>query len=167
MKLEMPSKIRSDYAPNEERPLGSFLGLMGAYAGAVGLGVAAIRRGGWPVPERVPWRDVALLSVAVHRVSRTIAKDPVTSPFRAPFTRFAGTSGAAELAEEVRGSGARKAIGELVTCPFCLGQWVSTAFVFGMVVNPAVTRLTATVFTTLTAADLLQFAYSHVQQHAE
>jgi Protein of unknown function (DUF1360) len=32
-------------------------------------------------------------------------RNPVTSPLRAPFTRYSGTSGEAELAEEVRGRG--------------------------------------------------------------
>src|SRR6266568_6180594 len=50
---------------------------------------------------------------------RLITKDPVTSPLRAPFTVFEGQEGQAELKEEVRGHGARKAVGELVTCPFC------------------------------------------------
>ena len=38
--------------------------------------------------------------MATHKLSRIIAKDPVTSPLRAPFTTFEGTSGPAELAEE-------------------------------------------------------------------
>ena len=86
-----------------------------------------------------------------------------TSPLRAPFTRFAGTSGEAELAEEVRGSGPRKAIGELVTCPFCLGLWVTTAIAFGLVLAPRPTRLVASILTALTGADFLQFAYDKVQ----
>jgi hypothetical protein len=108
--------------------------------------------------------DVALLSVATHKIARTLAKDPITSPLRAPFTTFQGTSGEAELAEEVRGTGVRHALGELLTCPFCLGQWTATGLVFGLVLAPRATRLFATLFTSLTAADLLQFAYDKVQQ---
>ena len=49
----------------------------------------------------------------------------MTSPLRAPFTRFEGASGHAEVAEEVREHGGVKhAVGELLTCPFCLAQWV-------------------------------------------
>ncbi len=58
--------------------------------------------------RRIQLGDLALLSVATHKISRLLAKDPVTSPLRAPFTRFEGTSGPAELKEDVRGVGARR-----------------------------------------------------------
>ena len=70
----------------------------------------------------------------------------MTSPLRAPFTRFEGPQGNAELAEEVRGSGARKAVGELVTCPFCLGPWVATALTAGLTFAPGVARPAMGVF---------------------
>jgi len=88
----------------------------------------------------------------------------VTSPLRAPFTTFEGTSGEAELAESVRGTGMRKAVGELVTCPFCLGQWVATALAYGFVLAPRTTRWTCSVFTALTVADFLQLAYAAAQE---
>lgn len=155
---------KAHYAHGEERPLGSFVGLMTAYTALVGVssaGVAWSRRG---LPERIGAGDLALLAVATHRLSRTIAKDPVTSPLRAPFTSFAGTSGEAELAEEVRGTGARKAIGELVTCPFCLAQWVGTGFVFSFTVAPRQTRLAASILSVVAAANSLQFAYARLEQ---
>lgn len=154
------------YTQGEERPLGSFAALMGAYGAAVAALSAAVRLSGRPLPERLSGSDLALVTVATHKLARLVAKDPVTSPLRAPFTTFAGTSGEAELAEEVRGTGPRKAIGELVTCPFCLGQWVATGFVFGLVLAPRPTRLAASVFTALTGADVLQLAYAKVQSWA-
>jgi hypothetical protein len=154
----------ADYQAGEDRPLGSFLALMGAYGAVVAVGGLAARRRG--LPQGVGPADLGLVSVATFKLSRLLAKDPVTSPLRAPFTRFAGTSGEAELEEEVRGSGPRKAMGELVTCPFCIGQWVATAFVFGLVFAPRATRLVAATFTTLTAADLLQLAYAAAQERA-
>lgn len=157
-------KEKAAYTGGEERPLGSFAAVMASY-GVVVAGLSAlVAARGRGLPERVGAADLALISVATHKVSRLIAKDPVTSPLRAPFTRFAGTSGEAELAEEVRGTGARKAVGELVTCPFCLAQWVATGFAFGLVLAPRATRLTATVFTVVAAADVLQFAYSGIEQ---
>jgi hypothetical protein len=157
---------KAAYTAGEERPLGSFVSLMGAYAATVAAGAAAVRASGAALPETVGTRDLALISVATFRVARLLAKDPVTSPLRAPFARFAGTSGEAELAEEVRGSGPRKAIGELVTCPFCVGQWVATGFAFGLVLAPRATRLAAASLTAVAAADTLQFAYAKVEQAA-
>src|SRR5205085_6857823 len=101
--------------------------------------------------------DIALLAVATHKLSRLIARDPVTSPLRAPFTRFAGTSGPAELKEDVRGTGPRQAIGELITCPFCVSQWVATTSTFGLLLAPRATRVALSTFTALTGADFLQF----------
>jgi Protein of unknown function (DUF1360) len=163
MKLETPRAAARAYAPQEDRPLASFLGLMAAYGTVVVAGAGALRRRGVRLPDRIELTDVALISVATHKVARLLAKDPITSPLRAPFTRFAGTSGDAELKEEVRGTGPRKAIGELVTCPFCLGQWVATGFVFGLITQPRATRAVASVFTVLAASDFLQHAYAHVQ----
>ncbi len=161
--LERVKEEARVYANGEERPLGSFLALLGAYTSVVGALFGAVRLTGRSLPEAPSWSEVALVAVATHKVSRVLSKSAVTSPLRSPFTRFAGTSGDAELAEEVRGSGPRKAIGELVTCPFCLGLWVATALSFGMVLAPRASRLVAAIFAALTGADFLQFAYDRIQ----
>lgn len=154
------------YRAGEERPLGSYLATMGVYATSVaalaGAGVLAGRR----LPDRVePW-DVALVGVATHKLSRLVAKDTVTAPLRAPFTEFGGPQGDAELHEEVRGHGVRHTIGELVTCPFCLAQWVGTAFAAGMVFAPRQTRLVASTFATVAISDALQNVYAFLQKKA-
>lgn len=97
---------------DEDRPLGSYTVLMGAYGGLVAALAGAVRLSGRPLPERVGAADLALISVATHKLSHPIAKDPVTSPLRAAFTRYAGTAGEAELAEEARGTGPQHAVGE-------------------------------------------------------
>ncbi len=47
----------------------------------------------------MPVQDTALCAVATHKLSRLLARDPVTSPLRAPFTSYQGTAGPAELDE--------------------------------------------------------------------
>lgn len=153
-----------EYAHGHERPLGSFLIIMGAYGAAVTGMAAFLATSRRRLPDRLAWSDLALLAVATHKLSRQIAKDQVTSPLRAPFTRYSGTSAEAELDEEVRGAGMRKALGELVSCPFCLGQWVATTGVFGLIVAPRATRAAASVFAVLTGSDMLQYAYAKLQQ---
>ena len=92
------------YAQGEERPLGGYLLLMAAYgAGVLGLS-GLVRRSGRGLPERIGVADLALIGVATHKCARLLAKDPVTSPLRAPFTTFKSTSGPAELQEEPRGN---------------------------------------------------------------
>lgn len=150
------------YSHGVDRPLGGYVASMSVYgATAAVLGFVVRRRG---VPRSIPWSDVALVSLATHKLARLIAKDSVTSPLRAPFTRFQGAAGEAELNEEVRGQGALKAVGELITCPFCLGQWVATGFVFGLALAPRATRMVATIFTALAVSDFLQVGYTGAVQ---
>ena len=111
------------------------------------------------LPERYTLTDLALAGVATHKVSRTIAKEKVTSWIRAPFVRYREPAGFGELDEQPRGSGLRLATGELLVCPYCLGHWVASAFGVGLVGAPRVTRLIAFVLTAETIADFLQLAY--------
>lgn len=163
MKVESPEQVKRRYSAGDDRPLAAYLGLMSAYGSLVGAGALGLRRRGVRLPERVDLRDLALLAVATHKVARLLSKDPVTSPLRAPFTRYVGQSNDAELDEEVRGTGLRKATGELVTCPFCLGQWVATGFLFGLVAAPRPTRWVASAFAVLAGSDMLQHVYAHLQ----
>jgi len=101
---------------------------------------------------------------ATHKLSRLIARDPVTSPLRAPFTEYRGTAGPAELREDVRGQGARKTIGELVTCPFCTSAWVATGFTAGLIYLPRTTRLAMGTLAALVGADLLQYGHAWLQR---
>ena len=152
-----------EYAHGEDRPLGSYLVLLGTYATLVGGLTSGARLAGKSAPVRPPIRDLAMLAMATFKIARLISKDPVTSPLRAPFTRFVGTSGPAELDEEVRGTGWRHALGELLSCPFCLDQWIATFFVFGLIVMPRLTRLIAGLFSVIAVADVLQHAYLRAQ----
>jgi len=160
-------RTQRHYADGHERPLGGYLGAIGVYMSAVaGASLMARRLGRRPPPAISPW-DVGLMALATTKYSRLLAKDPVTSPLRAPFTRFEGTSAPAELSEEVRGSAGRHAAGELLTCPFCIGQWVATALAAGLVLAPDLTRLVAATGSALFGADVLQHAYAWLQQASE
>ena len=139
---------------------------MAIFNALFGAGLVLLRRRGRMPPERPALADVALVGIASHKLSRLIAKDKVTSPLRAPFTVFEGTSGPAELAEEVRGKGRRKTVGELVSCPFCVGMWVATGFTASYVFAPRATRLATTTLAALAGSDFLQFAHAYAEQHA-
>jgi hypothetical protein len=158
---------QEEYTNGEARPLGADLGAMSVYLGLVSAAAAAIRVSGRELPTRIPLADFALLTIGTFRLARRIAKDPVTSPLRAPFTSYQGASGEAEIAEEVREHGGVKhAVGELLTCPFCLAQWVGTGFVLGYVVAPRATRLAALTMTMVAGSDVLQFVYDAIQNGA-
>jgi hypothetical protein len=155
------------YRAGEDRPLAGYVTLMSIYSAGVGIAAAAARLFRRPLPSGFSVWDSAQLVLATQKVSRLIAKDPVTSPLRAPFTTYSDLSAPGELSEEVRGKGLRHSVGELLTCPMCLAQWVATAFTFGLILAPKLTRLIIGTFATIGGADFLQHAYVRLQQATE
>lgn len=156
------------YRGDNDRPLGGYLVVMAVYGVVVVTAVLAALATGRTLPSRWRVQDLLLLTLGTHKLSRTLTKDAVTSPLRAPFTHYAGTGGPAEVQEEVREhSQLRHSLGELLTCPFCLDMWVATGFAIGLVFAPRFTRLVAGVFSALAGADFLQLAYAMAQQSAE
>jgi hypothetical protein len=87
----------------------------------------------------------------------------VTSTVRAPFTRFEGDAGPGEVSEAARGRGLRRALGELLVCPYCVGLWIATAFAAGFVVAPRPTRWIASVLSATFGSDVLQIAYKKAE----
>jgi uncharacterized protein DUF1360 len=154
-----PGSLVAHYAPGEERPLGSYAILTGAYGSALAGSLVALRARGHELPERFTAADVLLIGIAGHKLSRLIAKDKVTSFLRAPFTRFQESSGHGEVEEQPCGHGVRLAVGELLVCPYCLAQWVATGLALGLVGAPRLTRLLSTIFVVHTVSDFLQVAY--------
>lgn len=152
------------HSPEQERPLGSYGVLMGTFAGATAGFSAWFARSGRELPDRMAPGDLALVTVATHKASRLLAKDRITSAVRAPFTRYQDDAGPSEVSEAARGGGMRRAIGELVVCPYCVGLWVSAAFASGLLVAPRMTRWTAAVLATLFGADVLQIAYAKAEE---
>lgn len=148
---------------HRDQPLPAFAGLIASYAGAVAA-LTAITTARDVMAVRPAAPDLVLYGIATHKLSRVLAKAPVTSPIRAPFTELRGSSGPAELHEHVIGEGWRRAVGELVTCPFCLAQWIGTGFVFGGMLFPRATRAVAATFVVHAASDALQFAYAALER---
>ena len=156
----------SDGYDRPDRPLGGYLAIMAGY-GTLMTAAATLLARSKRMPDGLRAGDAVLLSVATHKLSRTLAKDAVASPLRAPFTRFKGAAGPGEVNEDVRGQGVQKAAGELVSCPFCLDQWVASAFVVGLAVAPRFTRFVAGTFAVRAGADFLHFAYVAAEHAAE
>jgi hypothetical protein len=156
------------YRGDDPRPLSGYLIVLGVYSAIVTVSAVIAAASGRTLPERWRTQDLLTVTFGTHKLSRTLSKDAVTSPLRAPFARYAGTGGPAEVQEETRHSSQlRHSLGELLTCPFCLDMWVATAFVIGLIFAPRLTRLIAGSFTALAGADFLQLAYAMAQRSAE
>lgn len=164
-KSPLPQLEPDAYASPEQRPpLTAYAVTMVIFNALFVAALLLARRKGRPLPERVGAADVLTFGIAGHKLSRLISKDKVTSPLRAPFTELEGEAGPGELNEASRGSGARKAIGELLVCPYCLGLWVVAAFSIGLLFAPRLTRFIASTLAALTISDFLQVAYKAAEE---
>lgn len=153
--------------PGEQRPLAGYLALLATYGTGLAAVAAAVRLSGRSLPDRVRLQDLATMTVATHRISRLLTKDAVTSPLRAPLTRYEEPAGTGEVNETVRYHGGfRHAVGEMVTCPFCAAVWTATGLTAGLLLAPRLTRLVTAAATAATGADFLHLAYEVVKQQA-
>lgn len=152
--------------PGDDRPLGSYLVLISVFGALATAFSVLFRASGRKLPERIAPGDLLLLTMASHKTARLLSKDRVTSPLRAPFTEPEpeGEGGPGEVEETSRGTGLRKAIGELLLCPYCLGMWTSGGFVAGLLTAPRFTRWVAAVFSIFFGSEVLQIAYKRAEQ---
>lgn len=145
-----------EYAPGEHLPLGSYAALSVAFSVLlVGLSRHPRSR---RVVARATLSDAILYALSVHKISRVVARERVTSPLRAPFVRkqapgFGGSS------ERARGRGLRQAIGDLLRCNYCVGPWIATGLLAGYVSSPTATRVVMSVFAATAASDFLHRFY--------
>lgn len=151
------------HSPGQERPLGGYALLMGGFTALGGAFALWLRHADRDLPEQVDARDLALVSIATFKASRIIARDRVTSAVRAPFSRFQDDAGPGEVDEAARGHGMRRALGELLVCPYCLDVWTASALLCGLVAAPRSTRFCASMLTAVSVADALQIAYAKAE----
>lgn len=154
------------YRNGSDLPLAGYLRAMAAYGLLVVGAGTAVTLSGRRLPERVAPYDVVLLGVATHKTARMLTKESVTSPLRAPFTRFEGPAGPNELREDVVAEGHAHAVGELLTCPFCMAQWVATAYTAGLLLAPRATRVVLAAMSARALSDALQLGYAVAERKA-
>jgi hypothetical protein len=136
---------------SDERPLPEYATLAGVYGAALaGFLVLARDR----LPERIGFGDMARVGVASFKLGRLIAKEDVAAFVRAPVTE-SDESGE----EEPKGEGLQRALGELLTCPYCTGIWVAAGLTYGLVLFPRQTRVVTTVFGAEAVADFLNAGF--------
>jgi len=130
-------------------PLPEYAALTGTFAAMIGgFLVLANRR----LPERIGFGDLVRIGLSSYKIGRLVAKDEVTSWVRAPVTRD-------EEASEPEREGAARALGELVTCPYCVGVWTAAGLSCALVLLPRETRLVTTVFSAQAVADFLNAVF--------
>jgi hypothetical protein len=138
----------------EKRPYPEYAALTGAFGAALG-GFLLLARG--RLPERIGFGDVLRIGLSSYKIGRLVAKDEVTSWVRAPVTQD-------EEGTEPERDGASRALGELVTCPYCVGVWTAAGLSYALVLFPRETRVVATIFSAQAVADFLNAAFVKLQQ---
>ena len=142
----------------DEQLLAEYAGLLTFYLTCVAIltGLAIEQR---RLPRRFGLLDLALLGIATHKLSRLSAKDRITGIVRAPFVHYIRSAGSGEVEEEPRGRGIQRGIGQMISCPFCMGPWTATALGFGLIFAPRATRFFAGILASVAISDFLHRAY--------
>ncbi len=106
--------------------------------------------------------DWLLLVGSTFRLGRLVAFDKVFDPLRAPFTvTRLDETGAGESVEPV-GRGARRVIGELISCPICAGTWISAGLVYALHIFPGPARVFMTIMSTIGLVEVLHALTEHL-----
>jgi len=138
-------------APPSSPPYESYAAIAGVFVGGIAAVAAVARRA--PAGTAL---DLVALSAATFKTSRTLSRERVASFVRQPFVE-----GEAETGEDERpaGEGLRRALGELVTCPRCVGAWSAAALASSQMLAPRFGRLLTWSLGAAGANDFLQAGF--------
>ena len=132
-------------------PYEAYATIAGAFFGGLAAVAALARRS----PHGTAL-EFAVLGAATFKASRALSRERVGSFVRQPFVE-----GDAEVGEEEQpaGGGLQRAIGELVTCPRCLGTWSAAGLASAQVLSPRFGRLLTWSLGASAVNDFLQAAF--------
>ena len=133
-------------------PHGAYATIAGAFFGGLAAVAALSRR---PPPNNP--LELAAIAAATFKVSRTLSRERLGSFVRQPFVEGDADTGEDE---QPAGTGFQRAIGELVTCPRCLGTWSAAVLVSTEMISPRFGRLLTWSLGASAANDFLQAAFA-------
>jgi hypothetical protein len=99
--------------------------------------------------------DLLLLGLSAFRTGHIIAYERVAEPLREPFTETVPDEYGASETVVAEGAGVRFALGELLSCPICVGTWAAAALVYGLHLAPRPTRVFLTIMSATGVAELV------------
>lgn len=116
------------------------LTLMGVFLGSLALFSSRLGKRGLQFEIRP--LDLLMLGLSAQQTGRIVVYDRVSKPLREPFTTTQpDSSGAGDTVVAKPGTGFRRTLGELLSCPICTGTWVAAASVIGLHLLPRPTRV--------------------------
>jgi uncharacterized protein DUF1360 len=98
--------------------------------------------------------DLLMLGLASFRIGRMLAYEGVAEPLREPFTHTQVDDSGTGQTVVATGEGVRFALGQLLSCPICVGTWVAAGLIYGLHLAPRPTRLLMTIMSTIGLAQL-------------
>jgi len=138
----------------DERPIPAYATLATGFWAVFVLFLAASRD---RLPERFGPLDLAGITLASFKLSRLITKEDVTAFVRAPVT---------EDPEGVRPKpeGMARVVGELLTCPYCIGLWITSGLAYSQVIWPRETRFFNAIFGSYAVTDFLHAGFVRLKE---
>ncbi len=136
-------------------PYEAYAAITGAFAGLL-AGAGALSRAVGRDPQCRTALDFAILGAATFKAARTLSRDRITSFVRDPFVRGNAYRGEDE---EPAGTGAQRALGELVTCTRCVGTWAAAGLAATQIIAPRFGRLLTWSLAASAANDFLQAGF--------
>ena len=102
--------------------------------------------------------DLVMLALATMRLGRMVAFDHIAEPLRMPFAKtIADRNGAGSIVVP-KGKGFVRSIGQLISCPICVGTWIAAGLVYLLYFFPGPTRVFIVVAAVVGLAELLHSA---------
>ena len=92
------------------------------------------------LPTSIRSFDVVLLGLAAARLTDIISTDQIMEWLRRPFVKMETTEIAGHEVETRTGRGheLKKVLGDLLSCPWCVGVWVAAGLTYAYFLMPAV-----------------------------
>lgn len=101
--------------------------------------LAAARGGRRRLAEPTSAVDLLALGLSAAAIGKVVAEDRVTVFLRRPFAE-------GPAAVQPTGTGLRRAVGELLTCPDCVSLWAAAGLAAASAARPRETRLVTRAF---------------------
>lgn len=154
MNVHLPESTEDDV--NSVTRLSAYITLETTFLVSLSTFLLIYQATGHRLPKRLSLFELLLMGISTYKLSRIITRAKITMPLRAPFAMYEQDGGYGEVEEKPRGKGLQHAIGEAITCPYCIGLWIATALNCLHIISPNLGRFINGIFTTAALSDFLQ-----------
>ncbi len=138
----------------DERPLPEYATVAAAFWLVFAAFLATNRE---RLPERPRLSDIGLIALSSYKLARVVTKEDVTAFVRAPVTED-------PEARQPKRDGFARVLGELVTCPYCIGLWFTSGLTYSQVLFPRETRFFTAIFGSYAVTDFLHAAFVRLRK---